>query len=103
MRGTPSAMILDSTQPSRRWDYGECEAIGTRVMWCRRRSVMRTVLTGLVAIVVCALVSPAALACGDKFLVPIRGTRFERAPARRQPASVLVYAGTGSRLSNTLA
>ena len=32
------------------------------------------------------------LACGDKFLVVSRGTRFERAAKRRQPAAILVFA-----------
>jgi hypothetical protein len=35
--------------------------------------------------------TPALLACGDKFLVPNRGTRLQRAPADRR-AAVLVYA-----------
>lgn len=42
------------------------------------------------------------LACGDKFLLPSRGTRFERAPLNRQPANVLVYANPASPLPRTL-
>lgn len=34
----------------------------------------------------------ALLACGDKFLVVSRGTRFSRAAAARPPAAILVYA-----------
>jgi DNA-binding NtrC family response regulator len=31
------------------------------------------------------------LACGDKFLVVSRGTRFQRSAAARRPANILVY------------
>lgn len=43
------------------------------------------------------------LACGDKFLVLSRGTRFERAPAARQTAAILLYANPASGLPQTLA
>ncbi len=33
-------------------------------------------------------------ACGDKFLVPTRGTRFQRPPSMREPAAILVYANS---------
>ena len=33
-------------------------------------------------------------ACGDKFLVPTRGTRFQRPPSLREPAAILVYANS---------
>jgi hypothetical protein len=33
-------------------------------------------------------------ACGDKFLVPTRGTRFQRPPSQREPAAILVYANS---------
>jgi hypothetical protein len=42
------------------------------------------------------------LACGDKFLVVGRGTRFQRASARI-PASILVYANPTSNLPKALA
>jgi hypothetical protein len=42
------------------------------------------------------------LACGDKFLVVTRGTRFQR-PSARRPASILVYANPASGLPKTLA
>jgi hypothetical protein len=41
------------------------------------------------------------LACGDKFLVVTRGTRFQR-PSARQPASVLLYANPTSRFTEAL-
>lgn len=41
-------------------------------------------------------------ACGDKFLVTSRGTRFQRAGLIRQPASILLYATPGSRLAATV-
>jgi hypothetical protein len=42
-------------------------------------------------------------ACGDKFLVVSRGTRFQRAAAARQSASILVYANPASDLPKALA
>ena len=42
-------------------------------------------------------------ACGDKFLVVSRGTRFHRAAAARQPASILVYTNPSSDLPKALA
>ena len=35
-----------------------------------------------------------AQACGDKFLVPTRGTRFQRPPDMRDPAAILVFANS---------
>lgn len=57
--------------------------------------MIRSVAAGL--IVVCTLVAqPLPLAaCGDKFLVASRGTRFQRAGLVRRPASLLVYAAPG--------
>ena len=42
--------------------------------------------------------SDVLLACGDKFLVSNRGTRFQRAAARREPAAILIYTNPGSHL-----
>lgn len=39
-------------------------------------------------------------ACGDKFLVPSRGMRFELTPAARQEATVLVFARPASSLAD---
>jgi hypothetical protein len=41
-------------------------------------------------------------ACGDKFLVPSRGMRFELTPAVRQRATVLLYVPAGSSLEGTI-
>ncbi len=43
------------------------------------------------------------LACGDKFLVVGRGTRFRRASIPRSPAAILVYANPASNLPVALA
>ena len=43
------------------------------------------------------------LACGDKFLVVGRGTRFRRASVPRPPAAILVYANPASNLPAALA
>jgi hypothetical protein len=41
-------------------------------------------------------------ACGDKFLVPSRGMRFELTPTARQRAAVLLYVRPASSLEGTL-
>ena len=43
------------------------------------------------------------LACGDKFLVSSRGTRFQRAAVARAPASILIYANPTSELPKLFA
>lgn len=43
------------------------------------------------------------LACGDKFLVSSRGTRFQRAAVARGPASILIYTNPASELPKALA
>jgi hypothetical protein len=43
------------------------------------------------------------LACGDKFLVSIRGTRYQQAPAVRKPASILIYTNPASDVPKALA
>ena len=43
------------------------------------------------------------LACGDKFLVSSRGTRFQRAAVAREPASILIYTNPASELPKLLA
>ena len=42
------------------------------------------------------------LACGDKFLVVSRGTRFERAPLARQNVGILLYANPTSDLRKAI-
>jgi hypothetical protein len=42
------------------------------------------------------------LACGDKFLIVSRGTRFQRASAVRPPANILVYTNPTSTLPKAL-
>jgi hypothetical protein len=60
-------------------------------------------MTGVV-LSLCVLGQAADLAaCGDKFLVASRGTRFQRAGLVRRPASVLVYAAPSSRMAGTIA
>jgi hypothetical protein len=55
------------------------------------------------ALVVSAVSLPVALlACGDKFLVPSRGTRFATRVVDRGAATVLLYARSGSALDETM-
>ncbi len=57
-----------------------------------------------VGVLLCAATWGAdLLACGDKFLVVSRGTRFQRAGLARKGANILVYASASSTLSTTLA
>jgi hypothetical protein len=46
--------------------------------------------------------SGVLLACGDKFLLPSRGTRFQQAPVDRISASILLYANPASPLPAAL-
>jgi hypothetical protein len=43
------------------------------------------------------------LACGDKFLIMSRGTRYQRAPIERDPTGVLIYSSPSSDVSKALA
>ena len=57
-------------------------------------------LAGLVA-AVCLCLSADGLACGDKFLVAGRGTRYQR-PKNARAANVLIYANPASGLPAAL-
>lgn len=46
---------------------------------------------------------PDLLACGDKFLVVARGTRFDRAPPARQHVGILLYANPASDVPRAIA
>ena len=48
-------------------------------------------------------VTEPLLACGEKFLMRGRGTRFQRAAPSRRPASILVYANPALNLAKALA
>jgi hypothetical protein len=62
------------------------------------------VLARVAALIVVAVIAvPGLLACGDKFLVPGRGVRFQPTPKERQRAAVLFYAPASSALARTLA
>jgi hypothetical protein len=61
----------------------------------------RLVVLGVLALIVVGAGNDL-LACGDKFLVVSRGTRFQH-PSARRPASILVYANPASGLPKTLA
>ena len=61
-------------------------------------------LTVAGALCLAAIAIPQGLqACGDKFLVVSRGTRFQRAAPNRTPAAILVYANPETGLPKTLA
>lgn len=57
----------------------------------------------VVGVFLLASAGPDLLACGDKFLVVSRGTRFQRAGVAREPAKILVYANPATSLPTTLA
>ncbi len=42
-------------------------------------------------------------ACGNKFLVASRGTRYQRAPVAYEPAAILIYTNPSSELPKALA
>jgi len=60
----------------------------------------RPFVAGMLLVVGVAAWDPLA-ACGDKYLNLGLGTRFDRSPAERRAAAVLVYAVPGSDLSQT--
>ncbi len=49
-----------------------------------------------------ACLSSELFACGNKFLVASRGTRFGKAPIAREEASILVYANPASPMSDAV-
>jgi hypothetical protein len=59
---------------------------------------MRKPLLALGVLVIYGVTSGELLACGDKFLVASRGTRFQRAGQARERASVLIYLPPSSSL-----
>jgi DNA-binding NtrC family response regulator len=59
-------------------------------------------MAAVLLMLVCVGTPGPLLACGDKFLVVGRGTRFQRATAPRQPAAILVFADPMSKLEMTL-
>lgn len=60
----------------------------------------KTLLVG--GLLVLTTIGSDLLACGDKFLVVSRGTRFQRAGIVRQPARILVYTNPASALPKAL-
>ena len=52
---------------------------------------MRKALLALGVLVIYGITSGELLACGDKFLVASRGTRYQRAGQARETASILIY------------
>jgi len=42
------------------------------------------------------------LACGDKFLISSRGTRYQKAPVKREPHAILIWANPASELAKAL-
>lgn len=59
----------------------------------------RLLVAGLVVL---TLAGSDLFACGEKFLVVSRGTRFQRAGIARPPATILVYANPASTLPKSL-
>jgi ABC-type amino acid transport substrate-binding protein len=60
-------------------------------------------IAGLLVLAGTTLFTSDLLACGDKFLVVSRGTRFQRAVVPRRPDAILVYANPAAALPKTLA
>jgi hypothetical protein len=60
-------------------------------------------LLALGVLVIYGIPSGELLACGDKFLVASRGTRYQRAGQARETASILVYLPPSSALPKAFA
>jgi hypothetical protein len=56
----------------------------------------------VVGLLILSVPSADLLACGEKFLVISRGTRFQRAAPVREPAAILVYVNPASSLPKAL-
>lgn len=63
----------------------------------------RVLYVAAAALIAGSTTTAVLAACGDKFLVPVRGTRFQRAPERRSPAAILFYQNPASGLPPLLA
>jgi hypothetical protein len=59
---------------------------------------MRKFLLALGVLVIYGVTSGELLACGDKFLVASRGTRYQRPGQAREAASILIYLPPSSTL-----
>jgi hypothetical protein len=78
-----------------------CRRVNERVSE-KEGGVTKWLNVGIAAVLVwCA--AGDLYACGDKFLVPSRGMRFELTPSTRQHAAVLLYVTPDSALKTTLA
>ena len=62
----------------------------------------RATVAGLVLLAGLGSVS-VIFACGDKFLVSSRGTRYQHAPAAHGPAAILIYTNPASEVPKALA
>jgi hypothetical protein len=63
----------------------------------------RRVFPATLLLIVCMATRADLIACGDKFLVVSRNTRYKRASAPRTPAVILIYANPNSNLPRALA
>ena len=61
---------------------------------------MRKTLLALGVLVIYGITSGELLACGDKFLVGSRGTRYQR-PKNARAAMILIYAAPESELAGS--
>ena len=75
--------------------------VGSRVMTLNS-NITRRVISVVFLMMTLIGVRGNVLACGDKFLVVSRGTRFDH-PAARRAAAILIYAKPGTRMAASLA
>ncbi|MGH8673780.1 MAG: hypothetical protein ACREVG_05675 [Burkholderiales bacterium] len=64
---------------------------------------MQKTLLALGILIIYGISSGELLACGDKFLVASRGTRYQRADQARHAASILIYLPPSSSLPKAFA
>ena len=63
---------------------------------------MRTAITAALVIASVTNVPGVLNACGDKFLVPVRATRYATPPPKRESAALLVYASPSSEMGRMM-
>jgi len=63
---------------------------------------MRSAITAALVIASVANIPGVLTACGDKFLVPVRATRYTTPPPKRESAALLVYASPSSEMARMM-
>src|SRR5262245_19855859 len=78
------------------------DACYTRATFRSEDNMNRVFRAACLVFVIGIAFSAIILACGDKFLVSSRGTRYEKAPIKRDPRAILILANPASDVAKGL-